>query len=273
MNPVAERNFDAMCRQWRQFRKMSQLDLALAADVSQRHVSWLETGRSHPSREMVLRLSEAMRVPLRERNTLFLSAGFSPPYRETRLDEPGMAPVQDALQRMLDHHEPLPAIVVDRLWNVKQTNTAADRLLHFTTQAAAAAGYPQSGEPLNIAHLSLHPEGIRAFVTNWAQLAPSFVSRLKSEMSASADTALREGFTELIELAGPLPADDTAAPGLLPVLPLELDFNGQQLKLFSVISTFGTPQDITTDELRIESFYPMDEATQRFFAGLGEGPA
>ena len=121
-------NFKSICRQWRQFRKLSQLDLALAANVSQRHVSWLETGRSQPSREMVVRLSDAMEIPLRERNVLFQSAGYATTYSESKLDEPAMAPVLDALNHVLLHHEPLPAVVIDRLWNIVRKNAAADLL-------------------------------------------------------------------------------------------------------------------------------------------------
>ena len=127
MSSAASQPFQSICRQWRQFRKLSQLDLALAANVSQRHVSWLETGRSQPSREMVVRLSEAMDIPLRERNLLLQSAGFAAEYRESTLEDPAMAPVLDALTRVLEHHEPLPAMVVDRFWNVRMRWMGAGR--------------------------------------------------------------------------------------------------------------------------------------------------
>jgi len=126
---ATRQDFRGVCRRWRQHRKLSQLDLALAAGVSQRHVSWLETGRSQPSREMVIRLSEAMEVPLRERNVLLQSAGFSAVYEEKRLDEPAMRPVLDAVRHVLAHHEPYPAVAVDRFWNVKMQNRAAEPLL------------------------------------------------------------------------------------------------------------------------------------------------
>lgn len=277
-------NFQSVCRQWRQFRKMSQLDLALAANISQRHISWLETGRSRPSREMVIRLSDAMDIPLRERNILLQTAGFSSAYRETTLNEPAMAPVLDALNHVLSHHEPLPAVVVDRFWNVKRKNRAADLLLGIDGDRDAMLERIGSGGEINLALLTLHPQGLRPYIRNWQQVAPSFIHRLKSEALASGDSKVREHFARYIELAGPIedgsPAADPAATpaaapaaapannSLLPVLPLELDIHGLQLSLFSVISTFGTPQDITTDELRIEAFYPTDAKTQQFFQSM-----
>lgn len=266
MNSAAPVFSDA-CRQWRQYRKLSQLELALAADVSQRHVSWLETGRSQPSRDMVLRLSDAMDVPLRERNVLLRAAGFAPIYRESGLDEPSMLPVQDALSRMLAHHEPLPAVVVDRLWNVHQQNEAATRMFSLTGDPVALNDALGGGDAVNLALLTLHPNGYRRFITNWDQAAPAFVRRLRGEAVATGDARLKAQVDTFIELAGPMPEAASIADPLLPVLPLELDLGGLQLSLFSVISTFGTPQDITTDELRIEAFYPNDETTAAFFRG------
>ena len=257
--------FPDVCRQWRQYRKLSQLELALAADVSQRHVSWLETGRSQPSRDMVLRLSDALDVPLRERNELLQAAGYAPVYRESTLDAPEMAPVSDALSRILTHHEPLPAFVVDRLWNVRQTNAAADRLFAVLGDPAALNAALGGGEHVNLALVTLHPDGLRQFIVNWDQAAPAFVRRLRGEALASGDTEMRERFEAFIEFAGPVPEGGAIGDPLLPVLPLELDVAGMRLSLFSVIATFGTPQDITTDELRIESFYPNDAATAAFF--------
>jgi transcriptional regulator with XRE-family HTH domain len=265
-------NFRSVCRQWRQFRKMSQLDLALAANISQRHISWLETGRSSPSRAMVIRLSDAMDIPLRERNILLQSAGFASAYRETTLNEPAMAPVLDALNHVLLHHEPLPALVVDRFWNVKRKNRAADLLLGIEGDTDAMLQRIGADGEINLALLTLHPQGLRPYIKNWQQVAPSFVRRLKSEALASGDSKVRDHLARYIELAGPIvdadPAADPVNNSLLPVLPLELDIHGLQLSLFSVISTFGTPQDITTDELRIEAFYPTDLKTRQFFQSM-----
>ena len=268
MASVASRNFPSLCRQWRHFRKLSQLDLALAADVSQRHVSWLETGRSTPSREMVLRLAEAMEVPLRERNVLLRAAGYAPAYAESDLADPVMEPVLQALKRMLDHHEPLPAVVVDRLWNVAMQNRAAERLLGAGGDPTAMLDEVGVGDHLNLALLTVHPLGLRRFIANWDEVAPAFVRRLRSEAMATEDEDVQNWFARLLELAGPVADAAPAMESLLPVLPLELNIDGLELGLFSVMSTFGTPQDVTTDELRIEAFYPTDARTAEFFTRM-----
>ncbi len=270
MTAIAE-DFSSVCRQWRQFRKLSQLELALAANVSQRHVSWLETGRSKPSRDMVLRLSEAMDVPLRERNALLKAAGFASAYRESRLEDPSMAPVLDALERMLAHHEPLPALVVDRLWNIKRMNNAAELMLGLGGDLAALQRQIGFGEELNIALLSVHPQGLRRYIANWDELGPTFARRLRVEAAASGDPAVQSLFDRMIELADQGGDATPAIHNLQPVLPLVLDVNGLRLSLFSVISTLGTPQDVTADELRIESFYPADAETAAFFAEMASG--
>jgi transcriptional regulator with XRE-family HTH domain len=270
MSVASPQNFKSICRQWRRFRKLSQLELALAANVSQRHVSWLETGRSLPSREMVVRLSEAMEIPLRERNALLKSAGYSAAYNETGLDEPSMAPVLGALQRVLQHHDPLPALVVDRFWTVRMKNRAADMLFNVGGDPAAMLQRIGADGEFNLALLTLHPQGMRPFIANWEQAAPAFVRRLKSEAVASGDPSVQARYARYIELAGPMDDNDPHMESLLPVLPLELNINGLALSLFSVISTFGTPQDVTTDELRIEAFYPTNDETERFFRGVAD---
>jgi transcriptional regulator with XRE-family HTH domain len=265
---ASRQDFPSACRQWRQYRKLSQLDLALAANVSQRHLSWLETGRSQPSREMVVRLADALEIPLRERNLLFQAAGYAAAYRETQLDEPAMAPVLDALNYVLSNHEPLPAVVVDRFWNVKKRNRAADLMLGIGGDPAAMLDDAGDDGELNLALLTVHPAGLRRFIVNWEQAGAAFVRRLKCEALASGDPSMQTRFARYIELAGPLAEHDDIAASLLPVLPLELNIDGLELSLFSVISTFGTPQDITTDELRIEAFYPTNAATAEFFRSM-----
>lgn len=257
-------DFQGVLRNWRRFRKMSQLDLALTADVSQRHLSWLETGRSHPSRDMVLRLSEALEVPLRDRNQLLTSAGFAGVFSQKALDDPGMQPVLGVLKDMLEHHEPYPALVLDRLWNVKMKNAAADVLFSIAGDPDAlwqAVG--DSGEH-NIARLTIHPNGLRQFISNWEAVGGPFIRRLKREALDSGDAQVMEKYLEIESIAGEI-IDATPDQSLLPVLPLELALGSLKLSLFSVISTFGTAQDITTDELRIETFYPTDTATAEFF--------
>jgi len=265
---LASHDFRSECRRWRQHRKLSQLELALAANVSQRHVSWLETGKSQPSREMVVRLSEAMEIPLRERNQLLQSAGFSALYSEKGLDEPGMEPVLNAVRHVLAHHDPYPAVAVDRFWNVKMQNDSAGLL--FGLAGDPASLMQQLGEEgdFNLALLTLHPDGLRRHIANWNQIAPDFIRRLRSEALASGDADMQERFERFIELAGPVSESDMAHTSLLPVLPLELELDGQRFSMFSIITTIGTPQDITTDELRVEAFYPADTATERFFDAI-----
>jgi len=268
MESMETGGFNALFRDWRQFRRISQLDLALAANVSQRHVSWLETGRSRPSRDMVLRLAEALDIPLRERNALLQSAGFAAVYSESSLGDPVMAPVEHALRQVLSHHEPLPAFVVDREWNVRMDNSAGRMLLSVAGDPdEQMAELGEAGE-VNLALLTLHPQGLRRYITNWSEAAPHFVRRLRQEAAASGDHRLQEKILAITELADL--ADDAIPLGesLLPVLPLEVDLNGIVLSLFSVISTFGTPQDVTTDELRVEAFYPTDAATEQFFTEM-----
>jgi transcriptional regulator with XRE-family HTH domain len=247
-------------------RHFSQLELAESAAISQRHLSWLETGKSQPSRDMVLRLAEALEVPLRERNTLLHAAGFAAQYRESALAEPHMAPVLDALQRVLAHHMPFPAVVIDRKWNLVMGNEASDALF-------ALVGAPerqQATSHLNLAELTLRPDGLRRYISNWTVALPLFVQRLRSEAQGSGEAGLIAHVEALVRAAGELPESPAIAEGLLPVMPLELEIDGLKLSLFTVMSTFGTPQDVTTDELRIEAFYPSDESTRQFFCRPGE---
>ncbi|MEM6484826.1 MAG: helix-turn-helix transcriptional regulator [Pseudomonadota bacterium] len=263
---AAAATFPQLCRHWRRHRHLSQLDLAEQAAISQRHLSWLETGRSQPSREMVLRLAEALEVPLRERNSLLHAAGFAPQYRESSLDEPHMAPIREALRQVLAHHDPFPAVVVDRKWNRVMGNEASDLMFVL---AGAPAKHEEGGEPLNLAAATLAPEGLRRLIRNADVALPMFVQRLRSEALASGEAAVIAHTEALIRAAGDLPEAFPSPEPLLPVMPLELELNGTALSLFTVMSTFGTPQDITTDELRIEAFYPADDATRSFFYEVG----
>jgi transcriptional regulator with XRE-family HTH domain len=265
--PIPQK-FKLVCRQWRKQRKLSQLDLALAANISQRHLSWLETGRSQPSPDMVEKISDALEIPLRERNVMLQAAGYTPAYKETPLDETIMAPVLDAIELILQNHQPLPAVVVDRFWNVKKQNKAAELLFGLAGDIDDVLEDIGNDGEFNLALLTIHPKGLRQYITNWDQAAPPFINRLKSEQLASPDPELQAKFGQLIKLAGFMNESEPVAASLLPIIPLEINVNGLELSLFSVISTFGTPQDITTDELRIEAFYPADDATKAFFNSL-----
>lgn len=269
VSPVANKtpanSFTQECRKWRQFRKLSQLDLALEANISQRHLSYLETGRSRPSRDMVIQLCHAMDIPLRDRNGLLKAAGYSALYKESGLDEPTMAPVIRAVSRVLEHHNPLPAIVIDRFWDVRMTNASADRLFSLIGSMSDMFDPDTQQERLNIAKLTLHPKGLRKLITNWEQSAPLFINRLRSEIASSLDEDVKERLQSYIALVPPLNGPDNVEQPLLPVMPFNINIGGFTLSLFSMISTVGTPQDVTTDELRVESFYPNDEATELFF--------
>lgn len=250
--------FPELCRAWRRHRRLSQLDLALAAGISQRHLSCLETGRSRPSATMVLRLCEALEVPLRDRNGLLQAAGFAPRYRESGLEAKDMAPVREALDRLLAHHEPLPAFVLDRRWNVLAANRAATMLL-------ARLGLPAAREaPVNLLLATLDPAGLGAFIVNREEVNHHLLERLRREALASGDAELGRMLSALdAEPRPPEAARSDAA--LLPVLPLIIDSGEQHLSLFTIVSTVGTAQDVTAEELRIETLYPADAATAAYF--------
>lgn len=259
--------FTSTLRQWRKQKKLSQLELALAADVSQRHISWLETGRSQPSREMVIRLSEALSIPLRDRNHLLNTAGFANLYSHSSLDEPSMTPVLTILETLLDHHLPYPAYVVDRFWNIKMLNSAATMMFEVAGDAEKIWHDIGDNGERNIALLTVHPKGLRNYIQNWNDMIEPFIKRLKQEAFESNEPELIERFKQLEFYAGELPtnASQLNAP-LTPILPVIFGTDQFTLSLYSIISTFGTAQDITANELRIESFYPADQQTAKFFS-------
>jgi transcriptional regulator with XRE-family HTH domain len=255
--------FARLLKSWRETRKFSQLDLALTSRISQRHVSFMESGRARPSREMVLQLSEALEIPLRERNTLLTAAGFAAMYRETELDSPAMAPVRAALKLMLDNLEPNPATVVDREWNVLMRNEAAFKVFSLAGDLEQLWRKVCGDGPRNILKLTFHADGFRPYIANFEEVAPVLLNRTRREAAACGGDALLKLIDEILEYPG-IPAawkaPDWQAPPP-PVLPLELARGDLRLKLFSMVTTFGTPQDITTDELRVETFFPADAAS------------
>ncbi len=262
--------FSSLLKAWRTARKLSQLDLALEASVSQRHLSFLESGRAQPSREMVLQLCDALDVPLRERNTLLEGAGFAALYRERKLDSAEMNAVRQALEISLKHHEPFPAIVVNLDWNLVLRNQPAEKFLGLLGPPDKVwARVDPSGE-FNVMRMTLHPQGMQPLLKNWEQVVNLILSRLQREVAAApASHKLRALYKEVSSYPG-VPARistgwQTPPP---PILPLELGVGDIALKVFTMISTFGTAQDITTDELRLEYFYPADEFTAQFFRRL-----
>jgi transcriptional regulator with XRE-family HTH domain len=238
---------------------MSQLDLAVEARVTPRHVSFVESGRAQPSREMVLVLAGALDVPLRERNQLLLAAGYAPLYRETGVDEPAMSQVRAALDRVLRHHEPFPAVVMDRHWDILMANAAA------TLMFAWLLGGERSERPANVLRLMFDPGGLRPFVANWEQVGEALVQRVHREaIGGVPDDRTAALLRELLALPG-VPErwrapDLTAAP--LPVIPVEFRKGRLAVSYFSMVTTVGTPQDVTAEEIRLESFFPADEATE-----------
>ncbi|MEV7328677.1 helix-turn-helix transcriptional regulator [Micromonospora sp. NPDC093244] len=247
-----------LLRQWRQRRGLSQLDLAIAADVSARHVSLVETGRSRPSPNMILRLADQLHVPLRDRNRLLLAAGFAPRYAERPLDDTALSAALDAVRRVLQAHEPFPALVFDRRWNIVLTNRAVDP---FFAHVAPDLLRP----PVNLIRLGLDPRGLAPLVVNLADVRAVFRSRVSRQLAAAPDEELTALYEELLN---PLPEDpvDKRVDADV-VIPMILRIGGRELRLFSTITTFGTPTDITVDEIAIESYYPADAQSAAYFTG------
>lgn len=260
--PPGAAGFPFLLRTWRQRRRLSQLALALEAGVSQRHLSFLESGRARPSRDMILQLSETLEVPLRERNELLVAAGFAPLFRARSLDDPQMAQVLTAVQRMLEKHEPFPAIAVDRAWNIRLANRPFETLAALLgAELWARVG----GAGRNLIRVLFHPAGLRPHIANWEAIAPLLWHRARREAEALGGDETRAVLAELAPLvdAETLRLAEDAA--LVPVLPLVIAKDGVRISLFTVIATFGTAQDVTTDELRLEFFFPADDATEALF--------
>ncbi|GAA4824463.1 helix-turn-helix domain-containing protein [Tomitella cavernea] len=259
----------ALLHRWRLRRGLTQMDLALRAEVSTRHVSFVETGRSSPTAPMIVTLCEALEVPLRERNTLLLAGGFAPAYREHGLADPPMAAVCDAIAHILKFHEPYPALVVDRGWDLVDANGALTPLL------AGVADPSLLEPPVNVLRLSLHPDGLAPRIENLAQWRAHLLRRLGQEIEASADTGLERLRAELRGYPCPGGAGTAAGNGGADaggaedgiIVPLRLRTDVGVLSLLSVTTVFGTPLDVTVSELAIESFYPADAETARVFTG------
>ena len=259
MTSKVAKAFGPRLKWWREHRGLSQLALAGSAEISQRHLSFLESGRAEPSREMVLRLCAVLDVPLRQQNALMLAAGFAPMWRESNLGDPELAQVDGALDFMLAQQEPYPAFVVDRRWNLLRANSGAGHLVVFLTGAAPSG-------PVNLADALISPEGLRPCIENWQEVAVHFLR------SVHAD-AVADGTEETAGLLRRL----TAYPGVPPlsrVAPLEthapvlgIHFRKADtaLRVFTTIATLGTPQDVTLQEIRIECFFPSDAASAALF--------
>jgi transcriptional regulator with XRE-family HTH domain len=256
-----------LIREWRQLRRQSQLDLALEAGISQRHLSFIESGRSQPSRDMVLLLAEHLGVPLRERNALLRAAGYAPVFLERALEDPGLQAARSAIDLVLKGHEPHPALAIDRHWTLLAANRAVTALLGLVQEAELLR------PPVNVLRLSLHPGGLAPAILNLAEWQAHLVLRLRQQIRATADPVLIALLAELLDYPVPPPAhpenrragpDQAAAI----VVPLQLRVGENVLSLISTTTVFGTAVDITLAELALETFFPADAATGEVLRAL-----
>jgi transcriptional regulator with XRE-family HTH domain len=245
--------FGDLLRVWRQRRHLSQLQLATSAGLSARHLSFVETGRSRPSRELLLHLAEHLEVPLREQNAMLVAAGYAPVFPEHDLDAPAMGAVREALAQLLDAHEPYPAVVVDRHWNLVLANSALGLLADLVSPELLAP-------PVNVVRVSLHPDGLAPHVRNLEEYSAHVLGRLRRQVEITGDPILGELLDEVTGYAGvPRLAHHDDEIGV--VLPLRLGTPDGDVSLFTTIATFGAPLDVTLSELAIEAFYPADAET------------
>jgi transcriptional regulator with XRE-family HTH domain len=250
-------------REWRQRRRMSQLDLACEADISARHLSFLETGRAQPSRDMLLHLAERLDVPLRERNVLLVAAGYAPMFRERALDDPALSAARAAVDQVLSGHEPFPALAVDRHWNLVAANRAVAPLL-------AGVASLLMEPPINVLRIALHPEGLAPRTVNFTEWRAHLLARLRRQVELTAEPKLVELLRELESYPaprrhGPAWRDSEPAPNI--AVPFQLRAAGRVLSFFSTVTVFGTPLDITLSELAIEAFFPADAETAAALRG------
>lgn len=252
--------FGAQLRKWRHRRRMSQLDFALDAEISQKHLSFIETGRSVPSRDMVVRLAEVLDVPLRDRNAMLVAAGYAPVYAARDLDDRSLTPARAAIELLLRGHEPFPALAIDRHWTMLSANGPARAFLALVSEPALLA------PPLNVLRLTLHPRGLAPAIANLTEWRHHLLERLRRQIRVTGDPGLVALLDELEAYPGGTgdPASrarDDAGFGDV-FVPLRFNTPGGQLSLFSTTTVFGTPVDITLAEIAIESFFPADQATR-----------
>lgn len=264
----ATRPFGEQLRDWRQRRRLSQMALALDADISTRHLSFMETGRATPSRTMVLRLAEQLEIPLRERNDMLIAAGHAPAFAERRLDDPALSAARRAIELVLKGHEPYPALAIDRHWTMVAANAAVPPLLDGVAPFLLAG-------PVNVLRLSLHPDGLAPRILNLAEWRTHLLDRLRRQIDMSADPVLIDLLAELKALPAPV---HVASPSMAHdpygglVVPMRLATARGCLSLFTTTTVFGTPLDITLAELAVEAFFPADAATAEALASMAQRP-
>ncbi len=254
--------FGPLVRQWRTARRFTQEQLADDAEISTRHLSFLECGRSRPSREMVLLLASALELPLRDRNTLLAAAGFTPAYTTGSLEGPELAPVMRAVGWLLDLHEPFGAVVVDRAWNLLRANAGARRLLELFPPTDPCAAQ-------NLMLTLVHPGGLRPYIQGWEHLAGHLVERHIQEVAAHPqDEVRRRVLEQVLAQPGVSEVRRSAPESLAPFATVHLRGPVAEVRLFTLLTTLGTPLDVTAEELRIESYYPADSATETLLRAL-----
>ncbi|MFE7241658.1 helix-turn-helix domain-containing protein [Streptomyces sp. NPDC057580] len=256
-----------LLRSWREQRRLSQLELALRADSSARHISFIETGRSRPSEEMVLRLAEHLDVPVRERNALLVMAGYAPRYTETALDDPAMGALREGMEQLLQGYDPYPALVVDGTYNVVAANRGIALLLE------GVAGHLLA-PPLNAMRLTLHPEGLAPRIRNLREWRADLLAQMERQIALARSAELRELYEEVAAYPVPESADGHDEPAGAPsalsfALPMVVEHDGRVLSFVSSIATFNTPMDVTVAELAIETFLPADQETATYLRSLG----
>jgi transcriptional regulator with XRE-family HTH domain len=254
-----------LIREWRQRRRLSQLDLACEADISTRHLSYVENGRASPSREMLMHLAERLDVPLRERNQLLTAAGYAPIYRERPLADPALSAARQAVDLVLRGHEPYPALAVDRHWNMLAHNSAVPKLL-------AGVSAEMLKPPVNVLRLSLHPDGLAPRIVNYAQWREHLFMRLKHQIAVSGDAGLTDLLHELQALPAPPNVQPAPPAEISPVaIPIQFHTPLGVMSFISTITVFGTPVDITLSELALETFFPADARTAELLRRMGDG--
>ncbi|MFI5684246.1 helix-turn-helix domain-containing protein [Streptomyces sp. NPDC051636] len=259
----SDKGVGPLLRAWRERRRISQLELALRADSSARHISFIETGRSRPSEEMVLRLAEHLEVPVRERNALLLAAGYAPHYPETPLDDPALDALRDGMERLIQGYEPYPALVVDATYTVVAANRGIAMLLEGVPESLMAPAP-------NAMRLTLHPEGLAPRIRNLREWRGHLLAQMERQIALHRSDALRALYEEVAAYPVPqeAPEEEPAGPVAYFALPMRIEHEGRTLSFVSSISTFNTPIDVTVAELAIETFLPADPATAKYLHSL-----
>ena len=263
--------FGNLLKYWRKQRKFSQLDLALASDVSQRHISFLESGRANPSQEMILQLATVLDIPLREQNVMLTTAGFAPIYSESDLSSPEFEPIRKALDFILLSQTHSPVLIMDRYWNLIQTNPISEQLINWLIDSEKLQKYFYIDKKINLMRMMLHPQGLKPFVSNWEEIVSHLIKRVYREAIADNNNEQTAQLYQELMTYPDVPQLwklSHAQTWQIPLLTVKFFKDGLNLNFFSAIATLGTPQDIMLQELRIETLFPVDEITQKNLAKL-----